>query len=102
MRYGVLTPTRLLLVVVIVGAAAATLLGLAVTHSIPLTVSGLAVSGIALFVLGIMAAAGSVRAARRGAAALSVAAALFGGLCMLAAAGSLSVAIILGLLAASA
>jgi magnesium-transporting ATPase (P-type) len=96
-----LTPARVLLVIVVVAAAAVTLFSLFVARSLPMTISGLAVSGVAVFVLGLMAAAGSVRAAQNGANARAVAAAIFGGLCMLAAAGSLSVAIILGLLAAS-
>ena len=53
-------------------------------------------------VLGLMAAAASVRSARNGSGGAAFAAALFGGLCMLAASGSLAVAIVLGLLAASA
>ena len=70
--------------------------------SVPMIVSGTAVLGISLFLLGLVAAGAVVRAGRRGRGALAFSAALFGGLCMLAAAGSLAVAIVLGLLTASA
>jgi hypothetical protein len=101
MRSIRLTPARVLLVVVILAAAAVTLFSLIVAKSLPMTISGLAVSGVAVFVLGLTAAAASVRAAQDGANARAVGAAVFGGVCMLAAAGTMSVAIILGLLAAS-
>jgi hypothetical protein len=98
---AMVTPARAALVLVVIGAGIVTFLGLAVTKSLPLTVSGLAVLGLSLLVLGLVAAAGAVRAGREGLGAKAVAAALFGGLCVLGASGSLSLAIIMGMLAAS-
>jgi hypothetical protein len=99
-RWAVFTPGRLLVLVVVILAAAITLYGLVVVKSAPLYVSSLAVLGISLVVLGVMAAAASVRSARNGSGGAAFVAALVGGLCMLAAAGALSMAIILGLLIA--
>jgi hypothetical protein len=96
---GIVTPARLGLVVAWLGAGAAAAFGLLVAKSLPMTVSGLAVLGIASFLLGLIALAATVRAGRRGAGGTAFAAALFGGLCMLGASGSLSLAILLGLLA---
>ena len=97
-----ITPTRLVLVAVILISGAVALFGLAVAKSVPMIVSGSAILGISLFLLGLTAAGAVVRAGRRGDGALAFAAAMFGGLCMLAASGSLAVAIVLGLLTASA
>lgn len=96
------TPTRVVLVAVILVSGAVALFGLAFAKSVPMIVSGSAVLGIGLFLLGLTAVGAVVRAGRRGDGALAFAAALFGGLCMLGAAGSLSISIVLGLLAASA
>ncbi len=96
---GMITPARLGLVVAWLGAGAAAAYGLFVAKSLPMTVSGLAVLGIASLLLGLIALAATVRAGRRGAGGTAFAAALFGGLCMLGASGSLSLAILLGLLA---
>jgi hypothetical protein len=96
---GIVTPARLGLVVASLGAGAAAAFGLFVAKSLPMTVSGLAVLGIASLLLGLIALAATVRAGRRGAGGAAFAAALFGGLCMLGASGSLSLAILLGLLA---
>lgn len=97
-----LTPTRLLLVAAILVSAVVAVYGLAVAKSVPMIVSGTAVLGISLLLLGIVAAGAAVRAGKRGDGAVAFTAALFGGLCMFGAAGCLAVAIVLGLLAASA
>jgi hypothetical protein len=96
---GMVTPARLLLVLAWLGAGAAAAYGLFEAKSLPMTVSGLAVLGITSFLLGLIALAATVRAGRSGAGGTAFAAALFGGLCMLGASGSLSLAILLGLLA---
>lgn len=96
-----LTPTRLLLIGAIVVSGVAAIYGLAVAKSVPMIVSGTAVLGISLFLLGLVAAGAVVRAGKRGDGAVAFTAAMFGGLCMFGAAGSLAVAIVLGLLAAS-
>jgi len=97
-----LTPARLLLVVVIVVSGVVAVYGLAIAKSVPMIVSGTAVLGLSLLLLGLVAAGAVVRAGKRGDGAMAFTAAMFGGLCMFAAAGSLAVAIVLGLLAASA
>jgi hypothetical protein len=99
---GLLTPVRLLLALVVVGASVVGLYGLVVTRNLPMTVSGLTVAGIGLAALSIVAAAAAVRAGRNGAGGRALGAALFGGLCALAASGALAMAIVFGLLAASA
>ena len=96
------TPTRIVLVAVVLAAGAVALFGLVAAKSVPMIVSGTAVFGIGLFALGVIAAGAVIRAGRRGDGAMAFAAALFGGLCMLGAAGALSIAIVLGMLAASA
>jgi hypothetical protein len=96
------TPVRVLLLAVLIIAGGVAIYGLAVAKSVPMIVSGMAIVGVCLFLLGLIAAGAVVRAGRRGQGALAFTAAVFGGLCMLGAAGSLSVAIVLGLLAASA
>jgi uncharacterized iron-regulated membrane protein len=93
-----ITPVRLLLVVVALGAAGASAYGLFVGKSLPITVSGAAVFAGAVFLIGLVAASATVRAGRDGNGRTAFVAALFGGLCMLAASGSLTVAILLGLL----
>jgi len=97
-----LTPVRLLLIAAVLISAAVAAFGLVAAKSVPMIVSGMAVLGISLVLLGLIAAGAVVRAGKRGDGALAFTAAVFGGLCMLGAAGSLAVAIVLGLLAASA
>ena len=92
------TPLRVLLVVVWVGAALTAAYGLLIAKSLPMAVSGLGVLTVAFFLLGVLAAGATIRAGRRGAAGLAFGSALFGGLCMLGASGSLTLAIVLGLL----
>jgi hypothetical protein len=96
------TPARLVLVAVVLISGVAALYGLVIAKSVPMIVSGTAILGIGLFLLGCIAVGSVIRAGRRGDGALAFAAAMFGGLCMLGASGSLSIAIVLGLLAASA
>lgn len=94
-----ITPVRALLFVVWLGAGAAAAYGVIVARSLPMTVSGFAVWGIAFFLFGLVAVAATVRAGRRGEGGTAFFAALFGGLCMLGASGALTLAIVLGLLA---
>ena len=94
-----ITPARLVLALAVVGSGAVAVLGL-LNRSLPMTVSGLGVLGVALFGVGIVAAGATVRAGRRGAGGTAFGAALLGGLSMLAASGCLTLAILLGLLAA--
>jgi len=96
------TPLRVLLVAAVLISGGVAVYGLAVAKSVPMIVSGMAIFGVCLFLLGLIAAGAVVRAGRRGQGALAFTAAVLGGLCMLGAAGSLSVAIVLGLLASSA
>ena len=97
-----MTPARLALVAIILISGAVAVFGLVAAKSVPMIVSGTAILGVSLIVLGLIAAGAVVRAGKRGDGALAFTAAMFGGLCMLGAAGSLAVAIVLGLLAASA
>ena len=96
------TPARALLVAALLISGVVAVYGLAVAKSVPMIVSGTAIFGVCLLVLGLIAAGAVVRAGKRGQGGLAFTAALFGGLCMLGAAGSLAVAIVLGLLASSA
>lgn len=94
-----ITPARLVLTLAVLGGGAVAVLGL-LNRSLPMTVSGLGVLGVALFGVGLVAAGAAVRAGRRGAGGSAFGGALLGGLCMLAASGCLTLAILLGLLAA--
>lgn len=99
------TPVRLLLFLLVLVSAAAALYGLFLDRTLlqmPITVSGLAVLGLALVILAFSSAGAAATLGRRGFGGRALLAAFFGGLCALGAAGSLSGAIILGLLAASA
>jgi hypothetical protein len=99
---GTVTPVRLLLVAAVLISAAVVAYGLVAAKSVPMIVSGSGILGVSLLIVGLIAAGAVVRAGRRGDGAIAFTAALFGGLCMLGAAASLSVAIVLGLLASSA
>ncbi|MDP8904736.1 MAG: hypothetical protein M3N29_05385 [Chloroflexota bacterium] len=96
------TPTRFLLALAVIGSAAASFYGLFVARSLPITVSSLAVLGISAALLGLAVGAASVRAGRNGQAGRAILVALIGGVLVLGAAGSLAAALVLGLLAASA
>jgi len=69
------------------------------TIKLPLMVSGLAVLGICLGVLGFSLAGSAARIGEHGRTGRALLVAFVGGLFVLAAAGSLAVAIILGILA---
>lgn len=97
-----MTPTRAVLALALVGSAAVVVYGLVIDRTggaIAFTVAGLAVLGVTLVAFAAMLAAAAVRAGRLGRGARAVGAAFLGGLSALAASGSLSAAVILGLLA---
>ena len=96
-----MTPVRVMLLVLIVGAAAVVAFGLFVDTSVlrlPLIVSGLAVGGIASAILGFLLAGSAVRLGERGRGWRALAAASVGGLFVIGAAGALAGAIVLGIL----
>jgi hypothetical protein len=99
-----LSPTRLLLVFVVVLAAAVAAWGLFLDRTgtqLPLTVAGLGVTGAALGLLGFSWAGAAAGLAGQGALGRSMLVAFFGGLCVLAAAGCVGAALILGILVAA-
>ena len=96
---------RTMLFVVVIGAALVAGYGLFIDSAdtkLPLVVSGLAVLGLSLGLLGFMLAGAAIQAGEedRGLKALGIA--LLGGLCVMIAAGSLAGAIILGILTGTA
>jgi len=96
------TPARLVLFLALVGSAAVVVYGLFLDRTgstIAFTVAGLAVLGVTLALISFRLAVGSVRAGSAGRGAVSVGSALLGGVCALLASGSLSAAVIFGLLA---
>jgi hypothetical protein len=98
------TILRVMLVVLMIGAAALTFYALLVDNSaarLPLLVSGLAVGGIAAGIFGFSLAGSAVRLGQRGFAGRATLVAFFGGLFVVGAAGALSGAIILGILTAA-
>jgi hypothetical protein len=98
------TPTRVFLVLLLIGSGAVAVYGVFFDRTplqIPLAVSGLAVFGTTLVVLALVAARAAARLGRDGAGGKAVLAALFGGLCAFGAAGSLAVALVLGILVVS-
>jgi hypothetical protein len=102
---GMFSPVRLLLGLLVLGAGAVALYGMFLDRTLlqmPITVSGLAVLGVALVLLGFSSARGAASLGRRGYGGRALLAALFGGLCVAAGAGSLAGAIVLGMLAMSA
>jgi hypothetical protein len=102
---GLFSPLRVTLWLLIIGSAAIALYGMFIdktTLQIPLTVSGLAVLGISLALMAWSSARGAASLGRRGYGGKALIAALFGGICALGAAGALSGAFVLGMLAASA
>jgi hypothetical protein len=97
-----MTPLRVMLWVVAVLAAAVVAYALVFDASpakLPLLVSGLAVLGVALGVLGFGLAGSAVRAGETGRAGRALGTAFFGGLLVMGACGSLAGAIVLGILA---
>lgn len=96
------TPVRLLLLLLVFIAAAVTAYGLFVDKSslqLPITVSGLAVLGVALGLLAFSSAAAAAGFGRQGRLGWALLIAFFGGLCAIAAAGSLGAGLVLGILA---
>lgn len=99
-----MTPFRLMVLLLVVGASAVLAYGLFVESGalkLPLIVSSLAVLGISLGLLGFSLAGSAVRAGQTGHGVRAIASAFIGGLCVLAASGSLAAAIVLGILAAA-
>lgn len=97
-----MTPARVVLFLALVGSGGVVLYGLFLDRSgstIAFTVAGLAVLGLALAIISIRLAIGAVRAGSAGRGGVSVGSALLGGICALLASGSLSAAVIFGLLA---
>lgn len=99
------TPFGFAATVALMGSVVATLYALFVERTaaqIPILVSGLAVLGITLVILAVAGAARAVRAAEDGRPAAAFFGALLGGLCALAAAGSLGSAVVFALIWGSA
>jgi len=102
---GLFSPVRVLLFLLIVGAGIAALYGMFLDRTplqMPIAVSGLAVLGLAMVLLGFSAAHGAASLGRRGYGGRALLAALFGGLCVAGGLGALAAAIVLGMLALSA
>ena len=100
-----LTPFRVAVTIALVGSLAAIAYALFVERGgtqIPILVSGMAVFGVSLVVLSAAGAMKSVRAAQDGYGARAFWAALLGGICAIAAAGSLGGAVVLALVWRSA
>lgn len=89
---------RALLLLLIVAAGALTMYGLFVSPSNPLTVSGLAVGGIASGLLGFSLAGSAIRVGEQGRLGRALLTAFVGGLFVMGAAGALAGAIVLGIL----
>jgi len=92
------TVGRALLLLLIVGAGALVFYALFVAPSNPLTVSGLAVGGIASGLLGFSLAGSAIRLGEQGRGWRALGAAFLGGLFVMGAAGALAGAIVLGIL----
>jgi hypothetical protein len=99
-----MTPFRVFLVVLMIGAAAFAAYGLFAADAairLPLLVAGLAVLGISSAFFGFSLAGSAVRLGEAGRGGRALLVAFFGGLFVLGAAGALGGAIILGILAAA-
>lgn len=97
-----MTPLRIALWVLAIGAAIVVAFALFVDSSptkLPLLVASLAVLGIAMGALGFSLAGAAARSGEDGRLGRALATAFVGGLFVLAAAGSLAMAIVLGILA---
>jgi hypothetical protein len=100
-----MTPLRAMLALLVIGAGAIVLYALFLDSStikLPLLVSGLAVLGICLGLLGFSLAGTAVRLGEHGRGGRALLAAFIGGLCVMGAAGALAGAIVLGILAGAA
>ena len=97
-----MTPLRIALTVLAIGAAAVTAFALFIDSSqtkLPLLVASLAVFGICVGLLGFGLAGTSLRIGREARLGRSLLVAFIGGVFVLVAAGSLAMAIVLGILA---
>lgn len=101
-RVRLLSPLRLLLLLVVIGASGAVFFALFISPQLALAVSSLAVLGVALAIFALSLAGAAAGFGRQGDGGRAVLVALFGGLCAFGAAGSLGGAIVLGILAAGA
>jgi len=98
------TPARIMLLVLVIGAGAVVLYGLFAADSqikLPLMVSGFAVLGICAGLLGFALAGSAARLGRDGRVGWAMLVAFIGGLFVLGASGSIAAAIVLGILAAA-
>ena len=96
-----MTLGRVMLLVLMVGAAAVAMYGLLLDTSptrLPLVVSGLAVLGITAGLFGFSLAGSATRFGRNGHGGRALGAAFLGGLFVMGACGSLAGAIVLGIL----
>jgi len=96
------TPVRVMLCILAIGAAVVVAFALFVDSSqtkLPLLVASLSVLGITIGVLGFVLAGAAVRLGHDGFLGRALLAAFVGGLLVLGAAGSVAMAIILGILA---
>jgi hypothetical protein len=94
-----------MLALLVIGAGAIVLYALFLDSStikLPLLVSGLAVLGICLGLLGVSLAGAAVRLGEHGRGGRALLTAFSGGLCVMGAAGALAGAIVLGILAGAA
>ncbi len=89
---------RAMLLLLMVGAGAVALYGLFVSSSVPIVVSGLAVSGITAGLLGFSLAGSAIRLGEQGRGGRALLMAFVGGLFVMGAAGALAGAIVLGIL----
>jgi hypothetical protein len=96
------TPVRVVLTIVAIGSGLVVAFALFIDSSqtkLPLLVASLAVFGITIGVLGFALAGAAARTGEDGRMGRALAIAFIGGLFVLAAAGSLAMAIVLGILA---
>ncbi|HWH23948.1 MAG TPA: hypothetical protein VNW68_03530 [Candidatus Limnocylindria bacterium] len=96
------TPMRVLLFVLVAAAAAVSAYGLLLGESglqLPITVSGLAILGLTLGMLALSLANAAAALAGSGRALIALPTAFVGGLCAMAGAAALGMAIVLGILA---
>jgi hypothetical protein len=100
-----MTPIRAMLAVVAAASGLVALYGLFIDSSgakLPLTVSGLAVFGLSIGLLGFVLAGEAARQGEQGRLGRALLVSFVGGLCVLAAAGALAGAIVLGILTGAA
>ncbi len=93
-----MTVVRGALLVLVIGAGAVALYGLFAASSVPMVVSGLAVSGIAAGLLGFSLAGSAIRLGEQSRGGRALLTAFVGGFFVMGAAGALAGAIVLGIL----